>query len=108
MPYTMESYDVAVIGAGHAGVEAALACARLGVSVILFTLTLDGIANMPCNPSIGGTAKGTLFGKSMHWVGKWGRLPTRLSSRAVCSIWARARRFIACGCRVTGGHIMPI
>ena len=60
MPYTMESYDVAVIGAGHAGVEAALACARLGVSVILFTLTLDGIANMPCNPSIGGTAKGHL------------------------------------------------
>ena len=58
--FNMEAYDVAVIGAGHAGVEAALACARLDVNTILFTLTLDGIANMPCNPSIGGTAKGHL------------------------------------------------
>ncbi|WMJ21781.1 tRNA uridine-5-carboxymethylaminomethyl(34) synthesis enzyme MnmG [Paludicola sp. MB14-C6] len=60
MSYYMGEYDVAVIGAGHAGVEAALACARLGVETIVFTLTLDGIANMPCNPSIGGTAKGHL------------------------------------------------
>lgn len=52
--------DVAVVGAGHAGVEAALACARLGMDTILFTLSLDAIANMPCNPSIGGTAKGHL------------------------------------------------
>ena len=48
-------YDLAVIGAGHAGVEAGLAAARLGLKTILFTLTLDGIANMPCNPSIGGS-----------------------------------------------------
>lgn len=60
MSYFMGEYDVAIIGAGHAGVEAALACARLGVKTIVFTLTLDGIANMPCNPSIGGTAKGHL------------------------------------------------
>lgn len=60
MSYYMGEYDVAIIGAGHAGVEAALACARLGVKTIVFTLTLDGIANMPCNPSIGGTAKGHL------------------------------------------------
>lgn len=60
MPYLMEDYDIAIIGAGHAGVEAALAAARLGTKVIVFTLTLDGIANMPCNPSIGGTAKGHL------------------------------------------------
>lgn len=52
--------SVAVIGAGHAGVEAALASARMGVDTVLFTLSLDGIANMPCNPSIGGTAKGHL------------------------------------------------
>lgn len=52
--------SVAVIGAGHAGVEAALVSARMGVDTVLFTLSLDGIANMPCNPSIGGTAKGHL------------------------------------------------
>ena len=50
--------DVAVIGAGHAGVEAAFAAAHLGLSSMLFTINLDSVANMPCNPSIGGTAKG--------------------------------------------------
>lgn len=58
--YEAQSYDLAVIGAGHAGVEAALAAARLGVSTVLFTISLDSLANMPCNPSIGGTAKGHL------------------------------------------------
>ena len=58
--YFAGEYDIAVIGAGHAGCEAALAAARLGMNTILFTITLDGIANMPCNPSIGGTAKGHL------------------------------------------------
>ncbi len=52
--------SVAVVGAGHAGIEAALASARLGVDTVLFTMSLDAIANMPCNPSIGGTAKGHL------------------------------------------------
>lgn len=60
MSYPMGTYDIAVIGAGHAGVEAALAASRLGLRTILFTLTLDAVANMPCNPSIGGTAKGHL------------------------------------------------
>ena len=54
------SYDVIVVGAGHAGIEAAVAAARLGCRTALFTMSLDGIGNMPCNPSIGGTAKGHL------------------------------------------------
>lgn len=60
MSYKMGSFDVAVVGAGHAGVEAALASARLGCKTVMFTISLDQIANMPCNPSIGGTAKGHL------------------------------------------------
>lgn len=58
--YTLEEYDVAVIGAGHAGCEAALAAARLGMKTAIFTLSLDCIANMPCNPCIGGSAKGQI------------------------------------------------
>ena len=57
MQYTA---DVGVIGAGHAGIEAALACARLGLDTVLFTINLDAVGNMPCNPSIGGTGKGHL------------------------------------------------
>ena len=52
--------DIAVIGAGHAGIEAALAGARLGFDTILFTINLDAVGNMPCNPAIGGTGKGHL------------------------------------------------
>lgn len=55
-----DKYDVVVIGGGHAGVEAALAAARLGMKTCIFSITLDSLANMPCNPSIGGTAKGHL------------------------------------------------
>ena len=60
MSYYAGSCDVAVIGAGHAGIEAALAAARLGNHTILFTITLDAVGNMPCNPAIGGTGKGHL------------------------------------------------
>ena len=52
--------DVAVIGAGHAGIEAALAAARLGLETVIFTINLDAVGNMPCNPAIGGTGKGHL------------------------------------------------
>lgn len=56
----IEEFDVAVIGAGHAGIEAALAAARLGMKTVMFSISLDAIGNLPCNPSIGGTAKGHL------------------------------------------------
>ncbi|MEE1116480.1 MAG: tRNA uridine-5-carboxymethylaminomethyl(34) synthesis enzyme MnmG [Clostridia bacterium] len=65
--------QVAVIGAGHAGVEAALASARMGISTVLFTMSLDSIANMPCNPSIGGTAKGHLVYEIDALGGEMGR-----------------------------------
>lgn len=60
MPYLEEEYDVAVVGAGHAGCEAALACARLGLETILFTVSIESIALMPCNPNVGGSSKGHL------------------------------------------------
>lgn len=60
MPNLVESYDVVVVGAGHAGCEAALACARLGMETIMFTVSVDSIALMPCNPNIGGSSKGHL------------------------------------------------
>ena len=60
MNYFAGNYDVAVIGAGHAGIEAALAAARLGAQTVIFTVNLDWIGNMACNPSIGGTSKGHL------------------------------------------------
>ena len=72
-PYLAGSYDIAVIGAGHAGVEAALAAARLGCSVVIFTISLDAVANMPCNPSIGGTAKGHLVRELDALGGEMGR-----------------------------------
>lgn len=60
MPYLEESYDIVVVGAGHAGCEAALACARLGLETVMFTVSVDSIALMPCNPNIGGSSKGHL------------------------------------------------
>ncbi len=71
--YFAGTADVCVIGAGHAGVEAALACARLGLSTNLFTINLDAVANMPCNPSIGGTGKGHLVYEIDALGGEMGR-----------------------------------
>ncbi len=71
--YELDSYDVIVIGAGHAGCEAALAAARLGCKTAVFTLSLDAIANMPCNPCIGGSAKGQLVRELSCLGGEMGR-----------------------------------
>ena len=73
MNYTLEEYDVCVIGAGHAGCEAALAAARLGLKTAIFTLSLDCIANMPCNPCIGGSAKGQIVCEIDALGGEMGR-----------------------------------
>ena len=71
--YELDYYDVIVVGAGHAGCEAALAAARLGCKTAVFTLSLDAIANMPCNPCIGGSAKGQLVRELDSLGGEMGR-----------------------------------
>ena len=74
MRYAAGSYDVAVVGAGHAGIEAGLVCARMGLRTAVFTINLDAVGNMPCNPAIGGTGKGQLvreldaLGGEMGWA----------------------------------------
>ena len=74
MWYAAGSYDVAVVGAGHAGIEAGLVCARMGLRTAVFTINLDAVGNMPCNPAIGGTGKGQLvreldaLGGEMGWA----------------------------------------
>ncbi|MBE6935086.1 MAG: tRNA uridine-5-carboxymethylaminomethyl(34) synthesis enzyme MnmG [Ruminococcaceae bacterium] len=73
MDHLIGSYDVAVIGAGHAGIEAALATARLGLRTVCFTINLDAVGNMPCNPAIGGTAKGHLVREIDALGGEMGR-----------------------------------
>ncbi len=75
--FTADNYDVAVIGGGHAGIEAALASARLGLKTCIFSITLDGVANLPCNPSIGGTAKGHLVREIDALGGEMGRAADR-------------------------------
>ena len=73
MSYCAGTYDVAVVGAGHAGIEAALAAPRLGMKTVLFTINLDAIGNMPCNPAIGGTGKGHLVRELDALGGEMGR-----------------------------------
>jgi tRNA uridine 5-carboxymethylaminomethyl modification enzyme len=75
--YEAGAYGLVVVGAGHAGCEAALAAARLGVPTLLFTMNLDAVGNMPCNPSIGGTAKGQLVREVDALGGEMGRLADR-------------------------------
>ena len=74
MSFVAGSCDVAVIGAGHAGIEAALAAARLGLHTILFTINLDAVGNMPCTPAIGGTGKGHLVRELDALGGEMGKV----------------------------------
>ena len=78
-----ETYDVAVVGAGHAGCEAALACARLGLETIIFTVSVDSIALMPCNPNIGGSSKGHLVREIDALGGEMGRTAGLSDRRSV-------------------------
>ena len=77
MDYAAGSYDIAVIGAGHAGIEAALAAARLGLETLCFTVNLDAVGNMPCNPAIGGAGKGHLVRELDALGGEMGRAADR-------------------------------
>lgn len=102
MEFVAGEYDVAVVGAGHAGIEAALASARLGLKTIIFAINLDSIGNMPCNPSIGGTGKGHLvreidalggeIGKAADATAIQVRILNRAKGPAVYSLRAQCDR----------------
>ena len=84
MNYFAGEYDVAVVGAGHAGIEAALAAARLGCKTAIFTINMDAVGNCPCNPSIGGTAKDISSVRLTHSAVKWERLPMNVFCSPEC------------------------
>ena len=92
-----ETYDVAVVGAGHAGCEAALACARLGLETIIFTVSVDSIALMPCNPNIGGSSKGHLV-REIDALG--GQMGINIDKTFIRCAHRRTRRITAWRCGI--------
>lgn len=101
MSYTYESYDVVVIGAGHAGCEAALAAARLGCKTLVFTVSIDSIAMMPCNPNIGGSSKGHLVREVDALGGEMGKNIDKTYIQSKMLNTSKGLQFILCGHRQT-------
>ena len=108
MEFCAGSYDVVVVGAGHAGVEAALACARLGLDTLMLTLNLDSIALMPCNPAVGGTAKGHLVREIDALGGEMGRAidDTFIQSRMLNT--SKGPAVLRCARRPTSARIRRV
>ena len=94
MPNIREEYDVIVVGAGHAGCEAALAAARMGLNTICFTVSCESIAMMPCNPNIGGSSKGHLVREIDALGGEWGKILMQPLSSLKCLINPKVLRYI--------------
>ena len=99
------TYDIAVIGAGHAGIETALAAARMGCRTVCFTINLDAVGNMPCNPAIGGTGKGHLVRELDALGGEMARAADKACIQYRLLNRGKGPAVHSCGPRPTAGAI---